>query len=143
MSVSFHQQGIKTNLLRGEKRKIASWIQQIITNEKKKTGNISMIFTGKKELLEINNSYLSHNFHTDIITFNYNQELVVSGDLFIGIEQVIENAKEFQTTSKEELLRVIIHGIFHLTGYNDSSEKEKQEMRKRESKAISIYNSAS
>jgi rRNA maturation RNase YbeY len=141
MPVNFHQQGINSTLLRGEKRKVSSWINQVIASEKKKEGNISVIFTGKHDLLKMNNSFLSHNFHTDIITFNYNQETLISGDLFIGIEQVAENAIEFKTTTKLELLRVIVHGIFHLIGYNDSTDKEKAEMRKREDKALVLYHS--
>jgi rRNA maturation RNase YbeY len=141
MSVSFHLQGINSALLKGEKRKVTSWIQQVINHEKNKTGNISIIFTGKEELLKLNNSFLSHNFHTDIITFNYNQDTLISGDLFIGIEQVTSNALEFKTTPRLELLRVIIHGVFHLVGYNDSTDKEKVEMRKREDKALALYNS--
>lgn len=141
MPVNFHQQGINSTLLRGEKRKVSSWINQVITSEKKKEGNISVIFTGKHDLLKMNNSFLSHNFHTDIITFNYNQETLISGDLFIGIEQVAENAIEFKTTTKLELLRVIVHGVFHLIGYNDSTDKEKAEMRKREDKALVLYHS--
>lgn len=141
MPVNFHQQGINSTLLRGEKRKVSSWINQVIASEKKKEGNISVIFTGKHDLLKMNNSFLSHNFHTDIITFNYNQETLISGDLFIGIEQVAENAIEFKTTTKLELLRVIVHGVFHLIGYNDSTDKEKAEMRKREDKALVLYHS--
>lgn len=140
MPVNFHQQGINSALLRGEKRKVNSWIKQVIVSEKKKEGNISIIFTGKHDLLKMNNSFLSHNFHTDIITFNYNQEAHISGDLFIGIEQVTENAVEFKTTPRLELLRVIIHGVFHLIGYNDSTDKEKADMRKREDKALLLYN---
>lgn len=139
MSVSFHQQGINTSLIRGEKRKISSWISQIICSEKKTLGNISIIFTGKKELLKMNNSFLSHNFHTDIITFNYNEGSTISGDLFIGVELVTENAIEFNTTPRLELLRVIIHGVFHLTGYNDSTDKEKKQMRIKENIALSIF----
>ncbi len=140
MSVSFHQQGINSTLLRGEKRKVTSWIKQVITSERKKEGNISVIYTGKHDLLKMNNSFLSHNFHTDIITFNYNQDHLISGDLFIGIEQVISNSIEFKSTPRNELLRVIIHGVFHLIGYNDSTDKEKAEMRKREDNALVLFN---
>ncbi|MBI5540733.1 MAG: rRNA maturation RNase YbeY [Bacteroidia bacterium] len=141
MPVSFHQQGINSTLIHGEKRKISAWISQIISSEKKTLGNISIIFTGKNELLKMNNSFLSHNFHTDIITFNYNEGSTISGDLFIGVEQVIENANELKTTPRLELLRVIVHGVFHLLGYNDSTDKEKSQMRKREDKAIALFNS--
>lgn len=139
MPVSFHQQGINTSLIRGEKRKISTWVNHIICSEKKTLGNISIIFTGKKELLQINNSFLSHNFHTDIITFNYNEGTTISGDLFIGVEQVTENAIEFKTTPRLELLRVIIHGVFHLLGYNDYTDNEKKKMRLNENTALSTF----
>jgi len=139
MSVSFHSLRINTTILRGEKRKIAFWINQIIKMHHRNTGDVSVILTNKKELLILNKKHLQHDYHTDIITFNYNEENTVSGDLFISLERIKENAEEFHVPVKHELLRVIIHGILHLLGFNDSTEKGKKTMRKKEDLALSLY----
>ncbi len=139
MSVSIQFFKISSNILKGKKRKIYIWVNQTIENEKKTTGNICVIITSKKQLLGINKKYLSHNYHTDIVTFNYNENKIVSGDLFISLPQVQENSKIFNVTEEQELLRVIIHGVFHLLGFNDKTEKEKAEMRKNEEIALEKY----
>jgi rRNA maturation RNase YbeY len=82
--------------------------------------------------LDINVKYLDHNYFTDIITFDYVEGNTISGDLFISIETVKENAKEYNITWIKELYRVILHGILHLVGYNDKSEKERKIMREKE-----------
>lgn len=137
ISVQFYK--INSSILKGEKRRIYNWIKLIIESEKKITGNISVIITSKKHLLEINKKHLNHNYHTDIITFNYNENNIISGDLFISLPQIKENSKIFDVSEKQELLRVIIHGVLHLLGYNDKTEKEKAEMRKNENFAIKKY----
>lgn len=140
MSVGFFQQGISTSLLRGEKRKVAFWIKNIIEIEHQTIGNISIILTNKKHLLALNKKHLNHNFHTDIITFNYNDREIISGDIFISIDMIKENAVTFNVTAKNELLRIIIHGVLHLLGYNDATENEKRIMRKKEDEALNIFN---
>jgi probable rRNA maturation factor len=138
MSVGFYQQSITTSILKGEKRKVASWIKNFVEKEHKKTGSISIILTNKKVLLAINKQHLNHDYHTDIITFNYNDGKIISGDLFISIDRIKENAETFNVTLKQELFRVIIHGILHLLGYNDATEKERQEIRKKEDGALKL-----
>ncbi len=140
MPVTFHQQNVNTQLLRGQKRKISEWINLIVESEKRITGNISVIFTGKAKLLKMNKTFLNHNYHTDIITFDYNRGNVVNGDLFIGIDQVIDNAKLYHTKPANELQRVIIHGILHLLGYPDSTEEQKKKMCEKENWALKILN---
>jgi len=107
-------------------------VKYLINKEIKKTGEISIIFCSDKYLLNINTNYLNHNYYTDIITFNYVVENTISGDLFISIERVMENAEKFNTTWIMELYRVIFHGILHLTGYNDKTEDEIKLMREKE-----------
>jgi len=140
MFVSFHLHHIHTNILLGEKRKIAAWIKQIIEKEHKNTGNIAVILTDKKHLLALNKEHLKHDYHTDIITFNYNDGKTISGDLFISIDRIKENALTYTVPAKQELLRVIIHGILHLLGYNDATENEKRVIRKKEDDALSLFN---
>ncbi len=108
-----------------------------------RVGTITFIFCSDEYLLKINQSYLNHDYYTDIITFDYSQEdslkstiskvgRRISGDLFISIDRVKENAKKFSKTFEEELYRVIIHGILHLLGYTDKTKIAKTEMTKQE-----------
>lgn len=107
-------------------------IRFLIKKESKKSGNISIIFCSDKYLLDINVEYLQHTYYTDIITFNYVIEDLISGDLFISIDRVKENAQYYKTSFLKELYRVIFHGVLHLTGYNDKTTNEKKIMREKE-----------
>ncbi len=107
-------------------------IKKLINNELKEMGDISVIFCSDSYLLKMNKQYLNHNYYTDIITFDYVDNNVISGDLFISIERVKENAKKFESEFKEELLRVVFHGVLHLIGYNDKTEDERKKMREKE-----------
>lgn len=118
--------------LKLSKTYINKHIKYLINNEIKKTGNISLIFCSDNYLLDINIKYLNHNYFTDIITFNYVEGEIISGDLFISIDRVKENAIEFETIWIKELYRVIFHGLLHLIGYNDKTEEEKKIMRIKE-----------
>ena len=118
--------------LKLSKPHINKYIKLLINNEIKKTGIISLIFCSDNYLLDINIKHLNHNYYTDIITFNYVEGEIISGDLFISIERVKENAIEFETIWIKELYRVIFHGLLHLIGYNDKTEEEKKIMRKKE-----------
>lgn len=107
-------------------------IKQLINEEKKETGDISVIFCSDGYLLEMNKKHLNHDYFTDIITFNYVEDDVISGDLFISADRIRENAGKFNVTFLEELYRVILHGILHLVGYNDKTSEEKKVMKDKE-----------
>ena len=107
-------------------------IKQLINEEKKETGDISVIFCSDRYLLEMNKKHLNHDYFTDIITFNYVEDDVISGDLFISADRIRENAGKFNVTFHEELYRVILHGILHLVGYNDKTSEEKKVMKDKE-----------
>jgi len=107
-------------------------IKQLINEEKKETGDISVIFCSDGYLLEMNKKHLNHDYFTDIITFNYVEDDVISGDLFISADRIRENAGKFNVTFHEELYRVILHGILHLVGYNDKTSEEKKVMKDKE-----------
>lgn len=111
---------------------ITNWLKSVVKNENKSIGKISVIYVDDNYLLDINIKYLKHNYFTDIITFNYNQGLNISGDLYISIDTIKSNAEFYDTNFKNELLRVIVHGVLHLLGYNDCEESEKIVMRERE-----------
>jgi len=121
---------------------IKKWIKKTIESYNFKTGDISFIFCSDDYLLKINQSYLNHDYFTDIITFNYNIDKVVSGDIFISVDTVRINAVEFNATEQDEFLRVIIHGILHLIGFDDQNEDQILEMREKENIAIEIFKSS-
>lgn len=119
---------------------IKSWIKQVIEKEDKKLGNISYVFCNDEQELEINKQFLNHNFFTDIITFDYVEKNVISGDIFISIDCVKENSKTFETDFNAELFRVIIHGVLHLLGHDDKTTEEKSIMREKENECLKMIN---
>ncbi|KAB2916565.1 MAG: rRNA maturation RNase YbeY [Bacteroidetes bacterium] len=121
-----------------DKLKIKRWIQQTVASESKKTGDINIIFCSDEYLLEVNKQYLDHDYYTDIITFNYNTDKI-NGDLFISLDRIVDNANQNNVPRETELLRVIIHGVLHLVGYNDKTAKEEKEIRAKEDSCIKNY----
>jgi len=122
-----------------KRKEITRWIRQIIIEHfHKRPGDITYIFCSDEEILRINKSYLNHDYYTDIITFDYSEGNIISGDLFIAIETVKTNSEKFNTEYDEELRRVMIHGILHLCGYDDKTTTEKKIMRTKEDEALGI-----
>jgi rRNA maturation RNase YbeY len=113
-------------------------INQIIRKENHSLGEISVIFTNNPGILEINTTFLKHQYYTDVISFNYSRKNIVSGDIYISLEQVTENAKIYNNTAIGELFRVIIHGILHLLGFVDQREEDRQIMRLKEDQYLCI-----
>ncbi len=114
------------------KIKHRKWIKETAKCEGQKVGEISIIFCSDDELLEINREHLDHDYYTDIITFDYCEDGVISGDLFISRDTVKSNGEEYGASFTDELSRVIIHGVLHLLGYKDKSESEATQMRSKE-----------
>lgn len=112
--------------------RIKAWLLEIISRENAVAAHINIILTSDDHLLELNREFLTRDYFTDIITFDFSEGNRLSGDLFISLERVRENAKQLNVAEKEELLRVIAHGILHLLGYNDKTGREKNLMRKKE-----------
>jgi len=119
---------------------IANWIIKVLSKEGFECDEINYIFCDDEYLHKLNVQYLNHDTLTDIISFDNSMDKNISGDIFISTERVVENAKAFEVPFNEELQRVIIHGILHFMGYKDKTEKELQEMRKRENEAIKHLN---
>ena len=117
---------------------ISHWIIATIKEENCKLEEVSYIFCDDAYLLEKNIKYLNHNTLTDIISFDYSVGKLISGDIFISIERVKENASTFKVSFKDELHRVIIHGILHYCGYKDKTEAHKKEMRTKENYYLSL-----
>lgn len=117
--------------------KISQWISSSITDEGFKEGELNYIFCSDDYLLELNIKHLKHNTLTDVISFDYTMGKLISGDIFISIDRVKENAKLFDVSFNDELHRVIIHGILHYCGYNDKSKEDKILMRSKENYYLS------
>ena len=111
---------------------ITKWLEVAISTENKELGEINYIFCDDQYLLKKNQKYLKHDTFTDIITFDYTEKNRLSGDIFISIERVKENAINFAVPFETELRRVIIHGVLHLMGYKDKSEEDTETMRSKE-----------
>jgi rRNA maturation RNase YbeY len=130
-NISFNTENIKFSLTR--RKFFKHWILETIKNEKQNCGEINFIFCDDEFLLNINKEYLNHSTLTDIITFDYSEKTdIISGDIFISIERITENAKKFKVLFETELSRVMIHGILHLIGYKDKSKSDKAQMTKKE-----------
>lgn len=115
-----------------DQEKLEKHVEFLVNNEKKELGDVSIIFCSDEYLLRINEEYLNHNYYTDIITFDYCENTVISGDLFISLERITENAGKFRTTFNKELYRVIFHGLLHLVGFKDKTDAEQEKMREKE-----------
>jgi probable rRNA maturation factor len=111
---------------------IRKWVEAVIKKEGYKAGNIQFIFCDDKYLLSLNQYYLHHDTLTDIITFDYKEGKVISGDIFISIDRIKENALQFSSSFSDELHRVMIHGIMHLCGFKDKDKKSKAAMTAKE-----------
>lgn len=121
-----------------KQRMVANWIKQVISHHHKKTGAITYIFCSDDEILRINKEYLKHDYYTDIITFDYTKEDIISGDLFISLDTVKSNAEKFKVSNQEELYRVMIHGILHLCGFKDKTLQDEILMREKEDEALAF-----
>ncbi|MBS9773972.1 MAG: rRNA maturation RNase YbeY [Tenacibaculum sp.] len=116
----------------------SQWISKCVEKEGFKLGEINYIFCNDEYLHKINVEFLNHDTLTDIISFDYTMGKIVSGDIYISVERVQENANEFNVTFEEELHRVIIHGILHYMKYKDKTTEEKQLMRSKENSCLEL-----
>lgn len=136
--IQFHTEDISFDF--HQLSNIPSWIESVVASEDFSLQEVNFIFCSDQYLLQINIFYLQHDYFTDIITFdNSDQPGVIEGDIFISIDRVQENSLLQQTSFINELLRVVIHGILHLMGYDDKDDNSKITMRKMEDKCLSLY----
>lgn len=117
---------------------VNSWIKNILTRENLELGELSFVFCSDDFLHEMNQKYLAHDTLTDIITFDYREGNRISGEIYISTDRVEENAKDFSVSFQDELHRVMIHGVLHICGYNDSTDAEKELMRIKEDWALAL-----
>jgi rRNA maturation RNase YbeY len=119
-----------------EKDQLEKVLAFLVQNENYQSGDINVVFCSDTYLLQMNKSYLNHDYFTDIITFDYVEDKIISGDLFISLDRIKENADTYADDFSQELYRVVIHGVLHLCGYKDKSESEKNEMRAKENQYL-------
>ena len=134
--ISYQTEGVKIPSIK--RRETSAWIKSVALTHGKKIGDIAYIFCDDEKILEVNREYLQHDYYTDIITFDYTEENVISGDLFISLDTVRSNSELLGVSYEQELHRVIIHGILHLCGINDKGEGEREIMEMHENKALAI-----
>ncbi|AZA61849.1 rRNA maturation RNase YbeY [Chryseobacterium indoltheticum] len=115
------------------------WLKDIIVSEGKKLGEINYIFCDDDYLLKVNQDYLQHDYYTDIITFDYVKGKTISGEIFVSLQRISDNASTLSKNYEEELRRVLAHGVLHLCGYKDKTEEEEQLMRSKEDFYIAKY----
>lgn len=139
MEITFQSEGVEHPKI--DETKISSWIERVAKTYNKETGEISYLFCDDEKILEVNQQYLNHDFYTDIITFDYSEKNRISGDIIISLQTVKSNSQMYKTPYLEELHRVIIHGILHLSGLNDLTKGEEKAMREAEDEALKMLTS--
>lgn len=134
--ITYNTDGVKAPKIK--KRDTSAWIRRVAATYGKRVGDVGYMFVSDEKILEVNRMYLGHDYYTDIITFDYDEDDVVNGDIVISLDTVKSNAELFQKPYDEELHRVIIHGILHLCGINDKGPGEREIMEAAENKALAM-----
>jgi probable rRNA maturation factor len=122
-----------------QKQRTNRWIKETAAEYGKKAGDVAYIFCSDERILEVNKQYLQHDYYTDIITFDYSEGQIISGDIFISVDTVKTNAEEFGVSFEQELNRILIHGILHLCGQDDKTPELRLEMTRKENLAIERF----
>ncbi len=135
--ITYNSEGIKMPKIK--KRETTAWIKAVCASYDRKVGDIGYMFVDDEKILEVNREYLGHDYYTDVITFDYDEEDIVSGDIVISLDTVRSNAELFGKSYDDELRRVIIHGILHLCGINDKGPGEREIMEAAENKALAMH----
>ncbi len=134
--ITYNVEGVKMPKIK--KRETTAWIKAVAKSYGRRVGEVGYMFVNDDKILEVNREYLGHDYYTDVITFDYDEDDVVSGDVVISLDTVASNAQLFNKTYEEELYRVIIHGILHLCGINDKGPGEREQMEAAENKALAL-----
>ena len=135
--ITYNTENVKMPAIR--RRDVSKWVRQVAASYGRRVGEIGYLFCDDEKILEVNREYLSHDYYTDIITFDYDEGDIINGDLVISLDTVRSNAELFGKAYDDELLRVIIHGILHLCGINDKAPGERELMEAAENKALEMY----
>ena len=136
MAIIYCAERVKVPAFR--RREISSWIRNVAADYGKKCGEIAYIFCDDEKILEVNRAYLQRDYYTDVITFDYSENEVISGDIFISLDTVKSNALQYGQSYETEVYRIIIHGMLHLCGINDKGPGERENMTVCENKALAM-----
>ncbi len=135
-TIFFHTEEI--SFIIKNKKGLRSWLIELAETEQKIIGELNYIFCSDEYLLKVNKDHLDHDYYTDVITFDYCENDIISGDIFISVDRIKDNANTFNKTISNELNRVMAHGLLHLMGYKDKSEEDEKEMREMEEFSLNI-----
>ena len=135
--INYHSEEIEMPTI--DQATTTQWIKEVAASYEKRVGEINYIFCSDKKILEVNRTYLQHDYYTDIITFDYCAGNRIAGDLFISLETIATNAEAFEQPYERELYRVIIHGILHLCGIDDKGPGEREIMEAAENSALAAF----
>ncbi len=138
MAITYDKEHSKIKMPKIKKRNVSAWIKKVAELHGKKVGDLSYLFCSDDHILEVNKEYLQHDYYTDIITFDYTEGDVISGDMVISVETIATNAEKFNTSFESEFFRVVIHGVLHLCGINDKGPGEREIMEKHEDEALEV-----
>ena len=119
--------------------KVSKWLNKAVESEGFSVGEIVFAFFNDKDLKSLNIKYLDHDYYTDVISFNDSKGTVLNGNIAVSVERVLENSKKFKTSFEDELLRVMVHGLLHFMGYNDSTDLEMKQMRDKEDNNLKSF----
>ncbi len=145
LMIRFFNEDVSFDLAKRES--VAGWLTRVAVSENCRIASLAYIFCSDAHLLSINQQFLNHDYYTDIVTFDYRDQIAehsaepIEGDVFISIERVRENATALSIVFEDELLRVMVHGLLHLIGYDDTTSELKQSMRRLEDKYLHLYTS--
>ena len=134
--ISYQTDGVEMPAIK--KRETTEWIKSVAATYGKRTGEIAYIFCSDEKILEVNRQYLQHDYYTDIITFDYCEGDILSGDVFISLDTVKSNSEMFSTFFENEFCRVICHSVLHLIGFKDKTDVDSKEMRKNENICLDL-----
>lgn len=135
--ISYNSDGVRMPDIK--RRFITRWIRAVAATYGRRVGEVGYMFVSDEKILEVNREYLGHDYYTDIITFDYDEDDILNGDIVISLDTVRSNADKYGKEYADELHRVIIHGILHLCGINDKGPGEREIMEQNEDKALRLY----
>ena len=141
MAITYEKEHSKIKMPKIKKRNVSAWIKKVAELHGKKVGDLSYLFCSDDHILEVNKEYLQHDYYTDIITFDYTEGDIISGDMVISVDTIATNAEKFNTSFESEFFRVVIHGVLHLCGINDKGPGEREIMEQHEDEALEVAKS--
>ena len=140
MAIHYHTDDCRYRL--PEKRRTSAWLKEVAAAEGYQMGEVNYIFCSAQRLLEMNRQFLGHDYYTDIITFDYSDlkgEGIIHGDIYIDVETVADNARQYEATHLEEMRRVVVHGVLHLCGQKDKTPRANAQMHRKEDKYLKFW----